>query len=424
MILTIEFKIKRIYLYKKKYNIIEVAYMVYKLLSKVYYQSNEEYEALYKERINNDDTRILNIKIHGNKAFYLINSDIHFLSMKIMELDKKVQMARSSLPAVAIRQFANKSLVDEILLTNDIEGVYSTRKEIKNILNEPDRAEKNKRRFSGLVTRYKMLGRNKLKLNNCEDIRTIYNELVLPEILMNDLSGAPDGKIFRKSLAEVTTVTQKVIHKGVYPESKIIECMEEALNILNDDSITMLIRIAIFHYLFGYIHPFYDGNGRTSRFISSYLLSNYMDNLISYRLSYTIKENISDYYDAFKICNDEKNKGDLTPFIIIFLEILAKAFEKLYEALYNRKAQLEKAYENLDKIKIFAVGDLRGMALCLVQAALFSFDGISVKELCESLELSESTVRKKLLKIENEGYLTSINMGKYKYYKFDVEKLG
>lgn len=84
--------------------------------------------------------------------------------------------------------------------------------------------------------------------------------------------------------------------------------MNKALAILNDKSIECVFRISIFHYLFGYIHPFYDGNGRTSRFISSYLLSKEFESIIGYRMSYSIKENINDYYKAFKVCNDPKNK--------------------------------------------------------------------------------------------------------------------
>lgn len=397
--------------------------MSYKLLSKVYYQNIEDYKKLYEERINSDSTKVLGIKIHDNKAFYCLTNDIYNLSMKIMELDKKVQVLKGNLPGVAIEQFTNKSLIDEIMLTNDIEGVYSTRKEIKIILSESESPKGNKRKFSGLVTRYKMLGRNKISLSNCDDIRRIYDELVLPEIMSDDPLQVPDGKIFRKSLAEVTTATQKVIHKGVYPESKIVECMEDSLTILNDDSIQILVRIAIFHYLFGYIHPFYDGNGRTSRFISSYLLSNCLDNLISYRLSYTIKENISDYYEAFKTCNDDKNKGDLTPFVISFLKILSKAFEKLYEALYDRKTQLDEAYKKLDNIDFLRETDLYEISSILIQAALFSVDGISVKELCESLKFSDSTIRKKLNKILEYGYLSTIKVGKYKYYKFNIEKM-
>ena len=125
----------------------------------------------------------------------------------------------------------------------------------------------------------------------------------------------------------VESATQKEIHRGIYPESKIIECMEQALKVLNANEMDELFKVAVFHYLFGYIHPFYDGNGRTSRFISSYLLSKEFEPTIAYRLSYTIKENIKEYYQAFKICNDRHNKHGVKNRTCVCCEIF-RLFEK------------------------------------------------------------------------------------------------
>ena len=60
-----------------------------------------------------------------------------------------------------------------------------------------------------------------------------------------------------------------------------------------------IIQAALLHGELVKIHPFVDGNGRTSRFISSYLLSKEFEFLIGFRLSYTIKEHIKDYYEEF-----------------------------------------------------------------------------------------------------------------------------
>ena len=223
-------------------------------------------------------------------------------------------------------------------------------------------------------------------------------------------------------MAEVTTPTQKVIHKGAYPEAKIIQLMEQSLNVLNQKEIPMLIRISIFHYLFGYIHPFYDGNGRTSRFISSYLLSKDFEPLIGFRLSYTIKAHIKQYYDAFKDCNDEKNKGDITPFVIMFLNIILESFQNLYDALEKRRKLLFKYLECLEKKDNLSI-EIKQLACILTQASLFSEEGIIKKELCTELNISSSTLDKRLAKLREATLLLEDKSSKSVRYLIDLDKL-
>lgn len=393
--------------------------MSYKLLNKMFYKDFNEYTRLYNERFNGENACHLNLKIHENEAFFCFCPELFKLCNDIFFLNKKVYEISSTLPEAAIVQFTTKCLIDEIILTNDIEGVYSTRKEINRILTEND--NRKKQRFKGLVTKYRLLNNEELSLKSCEDIRKIYNELVLPEVIEDDPSNAPDGKLFRKEIAEVTTSTQKVIHQGVYPESTITDYMQQALKILDTEALPSLIKISVFHYLFGYIHPFYDGNGRTSRFISSYLLAQDFEPLIGYRLSYTIKENISEYYEAFNICNDKHSCGDITPFILIFLKIIYKSFENLVEALLKRKSALD---ELDDKIKnLSELQPIYEICYVLLQGSLFSPIGIPKNELCETLEISESTLSKRLKEVEKAGYLIVKKDGRTKYYSLDTKRV-
>lgn len=205
--------------------------MSYVLLSHLYYKDKKEYKALYEQRISSESTTVLPVKIGEYNAFYCLCPEVHNLSLQIMQLDKRIQEIRKELPDAALVQFANKCLIDEIKLTNDIEGVYSTRKELAAVLNAVD-SEAKKKRFYGLLNKYRMLfSDNEFPLNTSTDIREIYNDLVLKEVAEDCADNVPDGEIFRKDMAEVTTPTQKVIHHGAYPETKIIQLMEQALNI-------------------------------------------------------------------------------------------------------------------------------------------------------------------------------------------------
>ncbi|MCP4179957.1 MAG: Fic family protein, partial [bacterium] len=77
--------------------------------------------------------------------------------------------------------------------------------------------------------------------------------------------------------------------------NNLLKDLEKYINI--DDDADPLIRMAIIHYQFESIHPFYDGNGRTGRIINVlYLvLKELLDNPILYLSSYIIK-NKRDYY--------------------------------------------------------------------------------------------------------------------------------
>ena len=370
--------------------------MEYVSLSKLFYSDPDNYKTIYHERFNGRNTIHFDFDIHENKAFLVCEPELYNQIIGLYKINTEIAKLSYSLPGKAIQQFTQKCLIDEIILTNSIEGVYSSRKEINSILTDL-KAKSRKKRFEGLVQKYLMLQENEqLFLNTCEDIRELYNELVYTEIEEDDPENLPDGKIFRKDSTSVMSPSQKEIHRGLFPETKIIIYMEKALNILNNQSLQCILRTSVFHYLFGYIHPFYDGNGRTSRYISSYLLSQEFDSLIGYQLAYSIKQNSKKYYDAFKICNDTNNLGDLTPFVYMFVDIIDKALNQLYEKLKLNYLKL-KRYISLINILPHGVSAKYGPLYdLLIQASLFSENGISAKELTTYMEISNTTLYKRL----------------------------
>lgn len=392
-----------------------------KTLKALFHMGVKDYKEEYEYRFNDENTIHLPVNIGDNTAFICQTPEIYKRIISIERLDKNVSELYSSFPDIAIEQFTTRCLIDEILLTNDIEGVHSTRKEIGEILQ--DLSTYNKRnRFVGLIAKYVMLERRQpMSFKTCQDIRKVYDDIFYEEIKATDPENLPDGEIFRRSGVEVQSAAQRVIHKGLMPESRIIETFEQSLSVLNDNDIDIFIRIAVFHYLFGYIHPFYDGNGRTSRFISSYLLSRELTPLIGFRLSYTIKENISKYYKAFEVCNDPHNKGELTPFVNMFLSIVEISMQQLLETLEEKKQKWDyywkriKLLPSADKANMFKLYDV------LIQASLFSNIGIGRDELIKHMGLSENTVRNRLKLIPDIMLIENRQKGK-KYYLLNLEE--
>ena len=383
-------------------------------LKKLYHIDKDKYRQEYEKRFCCEDTVHIDFYIGDNQAFVCQSVEILNLIISIERTDKAVNKLYDRLPKKAITQFANRCLIDEIVLSNNIEGVHSTRKELNDILN--DLSGNNKRqRFYGLVNKYKMLfSKDNIRIETCRDIRKIYDDIFLDEIKSTNSKNQPDGEIFRKSGVSVYSPTEREIHKGLCPEEKIISAMDSSLELLKNDKLDILIRIALFHYLFGYIHPFYDGNGRTSRFISSYLLSRELNHLIGYRISYTIKEHLNEYYKAFDVCNSPLNKGELTPFVEMFLKIIDISHKQLYSALEKRVNDLER-YSLILKKLLSENSSAFNLYFVLIQATLFSNNGITVKELKQHFEISENTMRKMLRDIPKNLLVIDKNDREYHY---------
>lgn len=398
--------------------------MNYKELKSLYYGSNEIYAQEYLNRFNSEQTIKLNFYIGENRAFFLENAEVLKLSFNIARLDKEIGELCNDLPGVAINQYSRKCLIDEIVITNKIEGVRSSRKEIGEALDVLESQSKSKgkhHRFLSLVNKYlKLIKHENISIENCQDIRDIYDEVFLEEVIHEDPTNKPDGKFFRKEDVTVHSETDKVIHTGLTPESKIIESMTQALDFLNDDSVVDLFRVCIFHYLIEYIHPFYDGNGRLGRFILSYGISKTLTPLISFRISETIKENISSYYKAFKICNDQRNLGDVTPFLLMQLEMIFEAMKELKKSLNEKLATwikyeeaIEKQCDNFELLRLYSF---------LIQAALFSEQGISMMELQQNMKFSEYIIKKLMCEIPKDMIVVKIKK-KFKFYSINLERL-
>lgn len=389
--------------------------MAYKSLKSLYYEDRERYEEEYGSRFASEYAHHLPFRIKEYEAFYVVTPEIQKMLVTVRQTDKRVGKLCRELPNIALEQFAERCLIDEIVLSNKIEGVRSTRKEISTAIYSTDHSRK--QRFLGLVNKYdKLLSGENIPLETSRDIRTLYDEIVLEEVVAADASNAPDGLIFRKDSVSVTTATQKEIHQGLYPENRIIEAMDAALAYLNDEKEDILLRTSVFHYLFGYIHPFYDGNGRLNRFISSYMLSKELETVMSYRLSYTVQNNLKNYYDAFSLCNNPISRGDLTPFVEMFMKIIDTSMISLEEALIKRKELLDRLVK---KIPSLPGGDdeLRAQIYyLLIQAELYSDSGITTEELMSLTGKSRETIRKKMLVMKETGMLKTVRVGKEKHY--------
>lgn len=377
--------------------------MVYEHLSRLYHRDEARWKEEYERRSSSPMTRRFDFilqeygRTQAYPAFSCYTEELALLQEAIRR-DFTILLGRiSRVPRAGIEQFLHTCLVQEIIATNAIEGVHSTKREIRAAM-ETTPEDRLRMRLGGVVNKYaRILQGEEISLHTPADVRGLFDTFLADEIRRANPDNLPDGRLFRRSSVDIVSPAQKTIHRGSYPEEEIVRDMEKALAILREKQMPLLHRIAIFHYLFGYIHPFYDGNGRMSRFITTYFLAREFHPTVALQLSLLIKKRRTKYYKLFAETTSAHNCGDLTPFIRGTLRFIHAAIDYTGEALESRLLQ----YQRYRDIALDGIGDktMRGVYDVLLQAAVFSDIGATVEEIARTLDRTETTIYAKLKRI-------------------------
>ena len=368
-------------------------------------------------RYHSPATWRLPFKIGEANAFIMMNPELTSLISSINKRNMHLLLLKQTIPKSAIEQFAISSMIEEIQQTNEVEGVHSTRHEIRDAVDAVQNPKSNKR-FIGMVRKYSMLvAQEDIPLHTSMDIRNLYNQFILDEVVRENLENAPEGLIFRSGPIKVVSSSGQIIHEGLFPEGKIIEAMDQALAILHTEEMDILIRVAVFHYLFGYIHPFNDGNGRMTRFISSYMLSKDYDESACLRIAYIIKGHRDIYQNIFRDTNDKRNMGDLTRFTTEFLRFFDMALDDSYQTL-NEKNKQYNHYRSrlallLNERNVSLDNAFQNMLNSMLELELFGHSESDIKQLASISEKSDITVKRFF---EKMGDLILVNKHQKKYF--------
>ena len=124
----------------------------------------------------------------------------------------------------------------------------------------------------------------------------------------------------------INSKTGEVIYTPPQDEKEIRDLLKNLEDYINEnDDVDPLIKMALIHYQFESIHPFYDGNGRTGRILNVlYLvLNNLLDSPILYLSNY-INKNKDEYYRLFTEFRENSNYEDWIIYILKGIEETSK----------------------------------------------------------------------------------------------------
>lgn len=369
---------------------------------------DQNLETEYQMRLKSFSTYLIDITIHpiqdgeqkkevSYSLFFVLTKELVSNLESVLTNSEKIKQLSSELPGVANDSYIKHLLINELQSTNETENIRSTKVEIAESINKTKGYNK---RFDGLVNQYLMIKNDYTAINSISDIRKIFDSMVSSEIKENDL---PDGDLFRrKGIGVFDETKNQWIHRNEYTEPELFENLTLMLEFLKYYKAPYVFKIMASHFIFEYLHPFYDGNGRVGRYILAKLLSNGLDPFTALTFSYTVNNNRSKYYKAFENTSNYYNKGELTIFIKEMLDLLLKGQANIIE-------NFEKNKNILDKLGI-ALTDITkdkyefDILFVLLQDKIFGskYSRISLKKMKEITEFSRNKINNVIGKYETK----------------------
>ena len=136
----------------------------------------------------------------------------------------------------------------------------------------------------------------------------------------------------------------KLIHMAP-PAEFVLEHIHNRIEWYKQSEYHPLIKSAIFHYEFEFIHPFFDGNGRLGRMWHSLLLGKWKSLFFWLPIEELIQSRQKEYYETLGIADTQ---SDSAGFVELMLEIIRDSLDKI-EVVGNSTDQVGDQVTDQDK---------------------------------------------------------------------------
>lgn len=187
---------------------------------------------------------------------------------------------------------------------------------------------------------------------------------------------------------------------------ELMKNLEDYINVDTDD-VSPLVKLAIQHYQFESIHPFYDGNGRTGRIINVLylILKGLLDDPILYLSGYIIQHK-SDYY---RLLNQVRSKNNWEEWILYILVAIEQTSKQTIEQI----RQINELFEQTQKIVKEKAARIYSKDLI---EQLFVHPYCRIEFLVQNLDLNRKTASNYLKALEEINILKAVEKGRETIY--------
>lgn len=322
------------------------------------------------------------------------------------------QLARTNRALAELKGYAesipNKHILINAIMINEakdssaIENIITTHDELFKAMSSDSVTNPNAKE----VINYRTALWHGYDLVKTQGILTISMIIEIQALIENNRAGIRKlpGTVLRNDYSGETVYIPPV---GETLIRELLSNLEKYINEDNED-IDPLIKLAIIHYQFEVIHPFYDGNGRTGRIINVlYLvLKKMLDSPILYLSRYIIR-NKSAYY---RLLQEVRNINNWEEWIIYVLKGIEETAEETLRLVKRINTEVELMFTEIkEKLpKIYSKE--------LVELLFYEFYTKTIY-IEKGLSVTRKTAVSYLTSLEKEGFLTSEKIGKERIYQ-------
>ena len=239
---------------------------------------------------------------------------------RVEQKRQRLQQLRP-IPSVALEKLRESMMLEWTYHSNAIEGNTLTLQETRVILSD------------GITVGGKTLREHFETLNHheaivhLEDLVNKKDRIKAADILM--IHGLVLQRIEKEFAGRYRNAGVRITGANFTPPNalKVDELMEDLIAWVNEkNDVSVVVKAMIFHHRMVWIHPFFDGNGRTVRLMFNLLLMK-----DGYPAAIILQQDRKKYYDAL----NKANQGNYEKLMLMILQALERSLDIYLSLLEN-----------------------------------------------------------------------------------------
>lgn len=243
-------------------------------------------------------------------------------SLKRISTKKQTLDAKRPIPGYALQKIKESITLEWTYNSNSIEGNTLSLNETKLILED------------GITIKGKSLREHFEAVNHQEAIELIENLAVkntaITSKVIHEIHALILQKIEKEYAGRYRNSGVRISGANFVPPNalKVPTLMDELIEWLNDEhtAIHIAVKAALFHHRFVWVHPYFDGNGRTVRLVFNLLLMRE-----GFPPAIILRNDRKKYYDAL----NKANNGDYSKIVLLVIQAIERSLDIYLSNLNN-----------------------------------------------------------------------------------------